>query len=675
VDDDNECTDDSCDPATGAVNLANTAPCDDGSLCTTVDTCAGGACQGGSPLDVDDSNFCTDDSCDPLIGAVYANNSASCDDGDACTDGDVCSAGVCLTGQTYICELFACGDSLDNDGDAYIDYPSDLECTSPDDDGEVGAPLVATVDFTQMGDLSVPVLHVQGLSVSADTPGGSSGVVIAQSVDEFGGAGANAGSDPVYVDEDERLRFDFTPGSVTDLSYRMHQDAPSAPTQPFSPYTLTVWDPDQNVTYSDTVQQVGTVDVSTFAGGSVIGGFEIGSAFGYPIQISQLTYTAAPGCSDGQDNDGDVLVDFPADPECASASGTEVGVPGPATEDFTQTGGGVFPDLSLATVWVGGSDVGGSPANLVLTDAPDEFGGIGVEGGLESDYIDDGETVIFDFAPGRASNVSYRMHQISSALPAEFFTPYVVTIWDVDGNTLFSQSVQRVGTIDVSALVGGLPIGAFRVESQVGGNALCISQIAYDTETRVVETLQLFSIASHDGYVRESTATSNVGNFATSGRNNASALRAGDQKKNKQLMGVVSFDTSALPAGATLTRATLTLTRGRTKGSTANLGDLLVDVQAGGFGTSTALAVHDFEAPATAPAAAVLTVDSANAYGDLGPAGLAAVDATGTTQLRVRFEIDGDYDGVVDNLGFYPGESSTASRRPVLELEYEYWAP
>src|SRR5215475_129130 len=33
--------------------------------------------------------------------------------------------------------------------------------------------------------------------------------------------------------------------------------------------------------------------------------------------------TPPPACSDGIDNDGDGLIDFPADPSCASASGTD----------------------------------------------------------------------------------------------------------------------------------------------------------------------------------------------------------------------------------------------------------------------------------------------------------------------------------------------------------------
>ena len=98
-DDGNLCTDDSCNPASGCVNTNNTAPCDDGDACTTTDTCAGGACVGGSAPDCDDGNVCTDDSCNPASGCVNTNNTASCDDGDACTTSDTCDSGACNGSQ------------------------------------------------------------------------------------------------------------------------------------------------------------------------------------------------------------------------------------------------------------------------------------------------------------------------------------------------------------------------------------------------------------------------------------------------------------------------------------------------------------------------------------------------------------------------------------------------
>ncbi len=107
----------------------------------------------------------------------------------------------------------------------------------------------------------------------------------------------------------------------------------------------------------------------------------------------------------------------------------------------------------------------------------------------------------------------------------------------------------------------------------------------------------------------------------------------------------------------------------------ATLGDVYVDVQTGGFGASQALEKSDFEATATAPQAAQLTVDGVSAFGDLDATGIAAINDSGVTQMRVYFEIDDDDDSSQDQLGFYSGDSSNANQRPALEIEYEYWAP
>ncbi|MCP4590688.1 MAG: hypothetical protein GY842_08085, partial [bacterium] len=102
-DDTNSCTDDSCDPASGCVNDFNTSGCDDGDACTTDDTCSDGMCVGGPLVDCDDTNSCTDDSCDPASGCVNDFNTSGCDDGDACTTDDTCSDGVCVGGPPLDC--------------------------------------------------------------------------------------------------------------------------------------------------------------------------------------------------------------------------------------------------------------------------------------------------------------------------------------------------------------------------------------------------------------------------------------------------------------------------------------------------------------------------------------------------------------------------------------------
>ncbi len=95
-DDDNVCTDDVCDPESGCIHQLNTAPCDDGDVCTTKDACQLGECVGSGALNCNDGNICTDDSCDPDVGCLQVANSQPCDDSNKCTEDDTCSKGWCL---------------------------------------------------------------------------------------------------------------------------------------------------------------------------------------------------------------------------------------------------------------------------------------------------------------------------------------------------------------------------------------------------------------------------------------------------------------------------------------------------------------------------------------------------------------------------------------------------
>src|SRR5436309_6034185 len=77
--------------ASVSAGTPNTLSCNDGNACTTADTCAGGACVGGPALNCDDSNVCTTDSCDPATGCMNTANSSPCDDSDDCTTADTCA--------------------------------------------------------------------------------------------------------------------------------------------------------------------------------------------------------------------------------------------------------------------------------------------------------------------------------------------------------------------------------------------------------------------------------------------------------------------------------------------------------------------------------------------------------------------------------------------------------
>lgn len=82
---------DGTDTTTGSSNTFTTAAtctvdaeCADGNLCNGVETCgAGGTCQPGVPLDCDDADACTTDSCAPATGCQHA--AVVCNDQNPCT--------------------------------------------------------------------------------------------------------------------------------------------------------------------------------------------------------------------------------------------------------------------------------------------------------------------------------------------------------------------------------------------------------------------------------------------------------------------------------------------------------------------------------------------------------------------------------------------------------------
>ncbi len=94
--------------------------CDDGDACTSGERClAGASCAGGDAVVCDDQDSCTQDSCDPAKGCVFAagasGTGAPCDDGNPCTFGDTCGPKGCVPGVS------SCQCTKDADCAAYDD--------------------------------------------------------------------------------------------------------------------------------------------------------------------------------------------------------------------------------------------------------------------------------------------------------------------------------------------------------------------------------------------------------------------------------------------------------------------------------------------------------------------------------------------------------------------------
>jgi hypothetical protein len=202
------------------------------------------------------------------------------------------------------------------------------------------------------------------------------------------------------------------------------------------------------------------------------------------------------------------------------------------------------------------------------------------------------------------------------------------------------------------------------------------SNEASATPVAAPTVVTLTSVAAQDGWVLESGETTNVGGTIDATANTTSALRLGDDNKDKQYKSVVSFDTSSIPDGATILSATVRLRRGTLSGTSpfSTHGTCWADVQTGGFSGSTALQTGDFQAAATVVQAASLSNAASNgswSEGTLNASGLAAIDKAGTTQLRVYFNLDDNDDTGNDYIGYYSGDNTTAANRPQLVVTYQ----
>jgi hypothetical protein len=143
--DGNPCTDDSCDGAVGCVNAPNEAPCSDGDACTTEDGCLDGECAGGPAPACDDDNVCTTDTCAPGVGCIHEATAGNCDDGNACTATDSCVEGKCIgAGQVDCGDDNPCTDNICDPADGCVSTLNEALCN----DGDI----CSTDDHCHLGD-------------------------------------------------------------------------------------------------------------------------------------------------------------------------------------------------------------------------------------------------------------------------------------------------------------------------------------------------------------------------------------------------------------------------------------------------------------------------------------------------------------------------------------------
>jgi len=185
--------------------------------------------------------------------------------------------------------------------------------------------------------------------------------------------------------------------------------------------------------------------------------------------------------------------------------------------------------------------------------------------------------------------------------------------------------------------------------------------------------LNLVSSPAQDGWVLESSETSNQGGTLNTA---ATLLNVGDAVDDKQYKSLLSFNTSGLPDQIVITKVKLKIKiQGFAGGNmftpTNTLGNLLIDIRKSRFGTSANLELVDFQSAAnqnnvgvlaSAPSAGFYTIILQSTAYDF-------INLKGTTQFRLRFQKDDNDDLGADYLKIFSG-NAPAANRPRLIVEY-----
>jgi hypothetical protein len=103
-----------CNPTSGSCAVGASVPdgvsCDDGNLCTQVDQCRDGQCQGGNPVVCQSVGACSDPgTCNLTTGKCGAPvpkaDGTACNDSDVCTRVDTCRSGNCVGTGPIVCSI------------------------------------------------------------------------------------------------------------------------------------------------------------------------------------------------------------------------------------------------------------------------------------------------------------------------------------------------------------------------------------------------------------------------------------------------------------------------------------------------------------------------------------------------------------------------------------------
>jgi hypothetical protein len=195
------------------------------------------------------------------------------------------------------------------------------------------------------------------------------------------------------------------------------------------------------------------------------------------------------------------------------------------------------------------------------------------------------------------------------------------------------------------------------------------TRTATPTATRTLLTTTFKSHAANDGWILESSETSNTGGTMNS---TATTFTLGDDATDKQYRAILHFDTSALPNNAVITSLVLKIKQqGNVVGTSPfSYGSLYVDMRNPAFGNAI-LELVDFNFAAKKVKSAIFNPNPVSGWysARFNTGGNLYVNRTGITQLRLYFSLDDNNNNIADFIRFYSGNAA-AGDRPKLIITY-----
>jgi hypothetical protein len=204
------------------------------------------------------------------------------------------------------------------------------------------------------------------------------------------------------------------------------------------------------------------------------------------------------------------------------------------------------------------------------------------------------------------------------------------------------------------------------------GNGSFNNGEAYTINKSVSATLTatFLSSSTNDGWILESGENTNVGGSL---ERNGTTFNVGDDQKNRQYKGILSFDTSSLPDNAVIVSAQLEIKRQSIFGTDpfGTHGNLVSEIRSGTFSDNASLQTEDFAAAAGTNAVPDPFAPFSFTWylAPVGESNLGLINRTGLTQFRLSFTKDDNDDLGSDYVKFYSG-NAISGNRPQLIIKY-----